>query len=69
MAAIGLAGGLAAAPLFARVLKAELFGVTAADPLIYGALSGILLAASLLAVALPAWRALGLDVVRALRAE
>jgi len=69
MAAIGLAGGLAAAPLFARVLKAELFGVTAADPLIYGALSGMLLAVSMLAVALPAWRALGLDVVRVLRVE
>ena len=69
VAAAGLAAGLAAAPLFARVLKAQLFGVRAVDPLVYGALSGILLAACILAVMLPALRATRLDPTRALRVE
>jgi predicted permease len=69
MAGAGLAAGLAAAPLFARVLKAQLFGVRPADPLVYAALGAALLAFSTLAVALPAIRATRLDATRALRVE
>ena len=69
LAAIGLLCGLAAAPLFARVLHAELFGVTAADPAVYAVLSAVLLLASALAVALPATRATRLDALAALRVE
>jgi predicted permease len=69
LAGAGLVCGLAAAPLFVRVLKAELFGVTAADPMVYAVLSGVLLLASVLAVALPAARATRLDPTAALRVE
>jgi predicted permease len=69
MAAVGLIGGLAAAPLFGQLLKTQLFGIRAADPLVYAALSAILLAVCALAVTLPAIRATRLDPARALRAE
>lgn len=69
LAAIGLACGLLAAPLFARVLRSELFRVTTADPAVYAVLSVVLLLASALAVALPARRATRLDPTAALRME
>jgi predicted permease len=69
IAAVGLIAGLAAAPLFASVLKAQLFGVSPADPLVYAVLSCVLLAACILAVVLPALRATHLDPTRALRVE
>jgi putative ABC transport system permease protein len=69
LAATGLAAGLLMAPLFLRLLKAELFQVRTSDPLVYGLLGVLLLAASALAVALPAARATRLDAVQALRTE
>lgn len=69
LAGAGVGAGLAAAPLFGSILKSQLFGVNAADPLVYAVLSGVLLAISAVAVLLPARRATRLDAMQALRME
>ena len=69
LAAIGVTVGLAAALWAARLLKTLLFGVSARDPLIYGAvILGVVLVA-LLANLVPARRAAAVDPMRALRFE
>ena len=65
--AIGIALGLAAALAAARSLKSLLFEVGAADPTTYVAVAALLLAVTLVACLLPAWRAARLDPVQALR--
>ena len=47
----------------------SLFGVTALDPVTYGTVSALLIAAALLASYIPARRAMAIDPVEALRAE
>ena len=69
LAAIGVVCGLACAPLFARLLRSELFGVSSADPAVYALWSIVLLLASALGIALPAGRATRLDPTAALRVE
>jgi ABC-type antimicrobial peptide transport system permease subunit len=69
LAAIGIACGLAVAFALTRLLSSLLFGVTAIDPLTYGAVSLSLVAAAMLASYLPAVRATSVDPVDALRAE
>jgi ABC-type antimicrobial peptide transport system permease subunit len=61
---IGLAGGLIAA----RLLAAQLYGVGATDPATFAAAIAVLLAATLVACALPALSAARVDPVEALRA-
>jgi ABC-type lipoprotein release transport system permease subunit len=51
------------------MMSSLLFGVTALDPLTYAAVSGLLIAAAVLASYLPARRAMAIDPVEALRAE
>jgi len=65
--AAGIAVGLVAALLAARWLRSLLFGVGATDPATYAGVVGLLLAVTLAACLLPAWRAARLDPVRALR--
>jgi putative ABC transport system permease protein len=65
----GVALGLAAAAGLTHLMSSLLFGVTAVDPLTYAVVSGLLLAVSVLASYLPARRAMGIDPVRALRAD
>jgi putative ABC transport system permease protein len=65
----GIALGLAAALAAARALRSLLFGVEAYDPLTYTAVVLVLVAVTLGACALPAWRAARLDPARALREE
>jgi len=67
--AIGLACGLAGAWALAGSVEAFLFGVTARDPSVFGAVSVALFAAGLVAAAVPARRAARVDPIRALRAE
>lgn len=64
---LGIALGLLAAALSARVLQASLYGLSSVDPLTYAATALLLLAVALLASWLPAWRASRIDPARALR--
>ncbi|HUG42483.1 MAG TPA: ABC transporter permease [Longimicrobiales bacterium] len=63
--ALGMAGGLAAG----RLLGGLLFGVGTADPLVLGAVVGLLAAAALLATWVPSRRAAAVDPLVALRAD
>lgn len=67
LTAIGVACGVAAAVGVTRVMSALLFNVSPMDPLTFGAVSLVLLAAALLASYLPARRATSVDPVEALR--
>ena len=66
---LGLAIGLFGAWMLSRVLSAQLFGVTARDPLTYVIVATLLGAVALTASYLPARRALRVDPMTALRAE
>lgn len=65
----GVALGLAAAWAAGRGLGAVLFGVSPADPVVFGAAAIVLGGVGLAAAWLPARRAAGADPVEALRAE
>ena len=69
LSAIGCGCGLAAALLFAPLMKSVLFSVSPSDPLTYALTSGGLTIAAGLASYLPARRATKVDPVEALRAE
>ena len=66
---IGVLCGLVAAAGLTRLVSTLLFGVSALDPLTYGTVSAILVAAALLAGYIPAHRATAIAPVDALRAE
>ena len=68
-ALVGIAAGTIAAFASARVLKTLVFGVSASDPLTLAAVGTILTLVALMASAVPAYRALRLDPVKALRTE
>jgi putative ABC transport system permease protein len=61
--------GLAAAYSVRRFVESMLFGLTAADPLTYAVVAGVLIAVTLLASFRPARRAARVDPMIALRAE
>jgi putative ABC transport system permease protein len=65
----GLLLGFVGAFAVARVLRSLLFGVSANDPLIYGAVTLVLAGAALLACWIPARRAARVDPMITLRAE
>jgi putative ABC transport system permease protein len=50
-------------------MRSQLFGVSAGDPVTYGAIAGLLLVVALVASAIPAIRAARIDPIRALKAE
>jgi ABC-type antimicrobial peptide transport system permease subunit len=56
-----------AALAFSRLIRSLLFGVGAADPITFAAISALLVAVALAAVWLPARRATRIDPVAALR--
>lgn len=66
---LGLLLGLTMAWLFARALVSSLNGFDADNPAVYGAVIGILMLAALIAILVPARRALRVDPLVALRHE
>ncbi|MGA8027653.1 MAG: ABC transporter permease [Bryobacteraceae bacterium] len=69
LTSIGLIAGLAGAAAAARILKSQLFGVSASDPKTYGLMILVLAAVSILASYLPALRASRTEPLDALRQE
>ena len=69
LALAGVGVGMLLAAGVALVLESLLYGVSALDPLAYAAGALLLLAAAALANALPAYRALRVEPMRALRYE
>jgi predicted permease len=69
LAGIGVAIGIGAAYLLTRAVRAMLFGVDPADPVVYLAQALLLMAVAVLASYLPARRASRMDPVATLRAE
>jgi ABC-type antimicrobial peptide transport system permease subunit len=68
-AGIGLAIGLAASLAVMRGLRTILFGVEPTDPLTLVSVGVSLMVVALLAVTVPAWRAMRVDPVTALRSQ
>ncbi|HXR39822.1 MAG TPA: FtsX-like permease family protein, partial [Terracidiphilus sp.] len=69
LAGIGIALGLGATFYATRVLQDMLYGVSARDPLTFGAVIALMLAVALLASYVPARRATKIDPMVALRYE
>jgi len=67
--ALGVVLGLAAAAMLTRVLRSQLYGVSATDPWTFAAIAALLAVLALLASWLPARRAMEVDPVQSLRAE
>jgi putative ABC transport system permease protein len=65
----GLALGVAASLASTRLLRSQLFGVQAADPVAYGVVATLLCFVALVACYIPARRAAGVDPLVALRDE
>jgi len=69
VAVTGMVIGAILAGSVSRVLKAFLVGLSPADPLIYFGAAVFVVILALTATAVPAWRAMSIDPVRALRHE
>jgi predicted permease len=69
LAGIGVAAGLLISLAMSRVLRGELFHVSAVDPLTFALMAAALIAAALLASYIPARRATRVDPMVALRYE
>ena len=67
--AVGLMAGLAGGVAVGFGMRGMLFGTSPADPLILVLVSGLLALVTLIATALPAWKASRIDPVIALRSE
>src|SRR5262249_20364901 len=69
LAVLGLTAGLALATVGTRLLRSQLYGISATDPLTFIAISSLLLAVALLACWMPSRRASKVDPMVALRYE
>jgi putative ABC transport system permease protein len=69
LTALGVVLGLAAAGIATQALVTLLFGVSRLDPVTYVGVVGLLATTSILACAVPAWRAARVDPVTTLRAD
>jgi predicted permease len=68
-ALVGLAAGSLGAVALGRLVESALVDVSPADPAVYGAVAAFTVVVALLSAAVPAWRALRLDPVEALRSQ
>ncbi len=68
-ALVGIAAGTIAALASAKVMRTLVFGVSASDPLTLAAVGATLALVALMASLVPAYRALRLDPVKALRGD
>jgi putative ABC transport system permease protein len=66
---LGLMLGLAASAGATRLLRSMLYGTQPLDPAIFAAATAALIAVAALACLIPAWRALRIDPMQALRTE
>ncbi len=69
LSGFGLALGLLLSLALTRAVRGLLNGVSPTDPLVFGAVSAVLLLAALAATFVPAWRATRVDPLNALRHE
>jgi putative ABC transport system permease protein len=69
LAAIGIAVGLAAALALSRLVRGLLYDVTATDPVTYAMVPALLLVVAVIASLVPAWRAVRVSPLVALRSE
>lgn len=69
LAAIGLVVALPVAFGLSRLLRSQLFGVTAADPIILLSVTGLIVCVALFSAFLPARKAASIEPVKALRTE
>jgi predicted permease len=67
LAAAGLIVGSLLGALATRMVAGALYGVSVADPVAWGSAAAVLFAAAMIANAVPAYRAVRIDPVRALR--
>jgi macrolide transport system ATP-binding/permease protein len=67
LALMGLVVGSLLGAVATRIVAGALYGVSVADPIAWGAAAAVLLTAAMLANAIPAYRAVRIDPVRALR--
>lgn len=65
----GIGLGTAGAVILTQLLRGHLFAVTPTDPLVFGTVMASLLAAALVAAAIPAWRATRVDPTLALKED
>ena len=65
----GIGLGTAGAVTLTQLLRSHLFAVTPTDPLVFGTVMASLLAAALVAAAIPAWRATRVDPTLALKED
>jgi predicted permease len=68
-ALVGLVAGSLAAVALARVVSAALFAVSPADPAVYAAVAAFTVLVALASTAMPAWHALRVDPIVALREQ
>jgi predicted permease len=65
----GLVAGILGAAALSQLIRRELYGVSALDPVAYGSATALFVAVVALAAVLPARRALKVDPIRALRTD
>jgi len=65
----GLVAGIGVALVAGRFMEAVLFGVPTVNPLVFGVVAVVLIAAGLLAAWVPAWKATAIDPAGAMAAE
>ena len=69
MVGMGVLIGLVGAAFLGRAVEGMLYGVSGADPVAFGAVSILLVGVALVASVVPAWRAVRVEPVGALRGE